>query len=188
MQFIHRLSNWFRRISTGWVTLIAFVVAVLFMVIVLPGQAARAEQISNGAGSPDTSFLYTPQELYDIAEVYGPEGRNAYLYARWTFDLVYPLVYGFFLVTSISWLFGRVFPATSPLQLANLVPVLAVLFDFLENTAVSIVMFRFPQPTEFFAWLAPLFTLLKWGFVSASFILLLVGLLGFFWNWFKRRS
>ncbi len=148
------------------------------MIFVLPGQAFKAEETSGGAGSPDTSIIYSPQELYQTAEAYGEQGRQAYIQARWTFDLVFPLVYGFFLITAISWSFNKAFKPDSRWQLANLAPVLAVLFDFLENTAVTVVMARFPAETSLAAWLAPIFTLLKWVFVYGSFILLVVGLVG----------
>lgn len=172
-----RLSDGLRRFSTGWVTLLALAIFLLFMALVLPGQASRAEEASGGAGSPDTSYVYSPQDLYDIAEAYGEAGRQAYIRMRWTFDLAFPLVYGFFLVTSLSWLFARGFPENSRWQLANLAPVLGVLFDLLENTATTIVLGRYPLETPLFAWLAPAFTFVKWVFVLGSFVLLVIGLL-----------
>lgn len=174
---MRQLSDFFRRVSTGWVVILAVVLMVLFMIVVLPDQARKAEEASGGNGSPDTSLVYTPQELLDLAASYGEAGRQAYLYARWTFDLAFPLVYGFFFITTLSWLFARGFKPGSRWQLANLVPLIAVVFDLLENTATSIVMARFPQPASLAAWLAPLFTLVKWIFVYASFGLLLIGLI-----------
>jgi len=85
------------------------VVFILFTALVLPRQAAEAESISSGAGSPDTSFWYTPDDLYRMVEAYGPAGRQAYLWARWTFDLVWPLVYTAFLSLTISWVYRRAF-------------------------------------------------------------------------------
>jgi hypothetical protein len=173
---LRKTSNGLRRLSTGWVTLAALVIFIVFMALVLPGQASKAEEASSGAGSPDTSYVYSPQDLYDIAEAYGDDGRQVYVRMRWTFDLAFPLVYGFFLITSISWLFTRGFPENSRWQLANLAPVLGVLFDLLENTSTSIVMARYPLETPMFVWLAPVFTFVKWIFVLGSFVLLVIGL------------
>jgi len=75
----------------------------LEVAFVLPQQAERAESVSQGAGSPDTSFFYSSTDLYNMAETYGAEGRTAYVCARFTFDLIFPLTYLFFLATSISW-------------------------------------------------------------------------------------
>jgi len=171
-----RISDGLHHVSRGWVAALALVVFLLFSALVLPPQARQAEQASGGAGSPDTSFLYSPADLYAMAEAYGAQGRQQYVRARWTFDLVFPLVYGSFLITVTSWLFARAFPAASRWQRANLAPLFGTAFDFLENTATSLVMGRYPARTPVVDVLAPAFTLLKWLLLGASFVLLLVGL------------
>ena len=178
MKTLAAISSYLSATSTGRVALAGLVIFLAFGALVLPGQSAAAEQTSGGAGSPDTSFFYAPNDLLRQAEVYGEAGRAAYVRARWTFDLVFPLVYGFFLVTSIGWLVRKSVPADSAWQRLNLVPVAAVLFDYLENTATSLVMARFPAETPAAAGLAPWFTLAKWILVGASFAILLVVLVG----------
>ena len=66
---------------------------VLFTALVLPGRSTRAQVETRAAGSPDMSFFYTSDELYQMAEAYGQAGREAYIRARFTFDLIWPLVY-----------------------------------------------------------------------------------------------
>jgi len=180
-----QFSTILRRFATGWVTLLATIVFILFTALVLPRQATEAEIVSSGTGSPDTSFWYTPDDLYQITEAYGPAGRQAYVRARWTFDLVWPLVYAAFLSLTISWTFQRAFAAKSRWQLANLVPVAGMLLDYLENSATSLVMARYPALTPGIAHLAPLFTLTKWVFVNGSFVLLLIGIIAALW---RRRT
>jgi hypothetical protein len=124
------------------------------------------------------SFYYTGEELYQLAETYGEDGRAAYIHARFTFDLIWPLVYMLFLTTVISWLFRKAFAPQSSWQLWNLVPLFGVLLDYLENGATSLVMARYPAPSSLIAALAPVFTMLKWVFVGGSFVLLLVGIFG----------
>ena len=108
---MHRLSTWLVRRTPGWLALLAFVTFLAFTATVLPRQAADAAEAGAGAGSPDTSFFYSPADLAAMAEAYGPDGRQAYVYARYTFDVAWPLVYGLFLVTSISWLSRRRVPS-----------------------------------------------------------------------------
>jgi hypothetical protein len=172
---LKRLSGRLRQVSTGPLALAALIVFLLFTALVLPRQSRSAEAVSGGAGSPDTSIFYTAGDLYRMAEAYGPEGRAAYVWARFTFDVIFPLVYTLFLVTAISWLFARAFPPDSRWQRANLVPLLAALFDLLENVSTSLVMARYPAQTPAAAVLAPIFTAAKWLFVTGSFVLLLVG-------------
>lgn len=171
------LKKWsvkLQHLSTGWITLAAVVVFVLFTALALPAHSAQAEQASGGAGSPDTTFFYSSADLYHFAEAYGPAGRAAYVRARVTFDVIWPLVYTVFLVSTISWLSRRAFAPHSRWELLNLVPVLAMLFDFLENTSAVLVMLRYPQPAPLAAAVAPVASLVKWGLVMGSFGLLLV--------------
>ena len=185
---LNRYSAWLRRVSTGWVALAALVVFVLFLALVLPGQAAEAERFVGDAGSPDMSFLYSAADLYRMAEAYGPQGRQAYIRARFTFDLLWPVVYTMFLVTAISWVYRRAFAADSRWQLANLAPVLGMALDYLENVSAALVMARYPQLTAVVAELTPVFTSLKWVFVNGSFVLLLLGVVVGVWRWRKQSN
>jgi len=170
-----RISEWLGEVSSGKVAAAGLLIFLLFSATVLPGQSAAAEVYAGDAGSPDQSFFYAPADLYRMAEAYGAAGRQAYVRARFTFDLVFPLVYTLFLVTAISWLFGRAFGPGSLWQRANLVPLLGMLFDFAENVSAATVIGRFPLRTPVLDVLAPVFTAVKWLFVGGSFVLLLVG-------------
>ncbi len=168
VRFSERLI-WF---SQGWLALAALVIFLVFTALVLPGQAAGSAERTGGAQQPDPSLFYTPAELYGMAEAYGPDGRQAYIQARFTFDVVWPLVYGFFLVTTIGWLAGKAFRSGSPWRLLTLAPVLGVLFDYLENLATSLVMARYPAQTPVVDLLAGPLTLVKWLFVGGSCVVL----------------
>ena len=185
---LSRLSTAIHRLATGWATLAATALFILFMALVLPGQAAEAQAIAGGAGAPDTSFWYTPADLYRMAEAYGPEGRAAYIRARWTFDVIWPVVYTAFLALALSWVSRRAFAPASRWQLANLVPVAGMLLDYLENSAASLVMARYPALTPGVAHLAPVFTLAKWVCVNGSFALLLLGGGVSVWRWYQQRQ
>lgn len=73
-----------------------------------------------------------------MTEVYGKQGREAYVRARFTFDVLWPLVCTMFMSTAISWVYIRAFPLDSRGQRANLAPVLGALFDYLENLSTSL--------------------------------------------------
>ena len=182
------ISNWIRRISNGWVTLSFFVLFILFVAFVLPGQASGAKVNTGSDRSPDMSFYYSADELYHIAQDYGEQGRAAFIKARFTFDLIWPLVYMAFLTTTLSWSYHQAFKPDSFLQLANLVPILGMLFDYLENIATSIVMGRYPTHTIIVENLAPVFTLLKWVFVGGSFVLLVIGLVVGILRWVQAKK
>ncbi len=166
-----KLSNKIISVSKGWVTLTAVILFLIFSVTVLPNQSAKAEIYSAEAGSPDLSLFYTTDELYRMADLYGMSGRRAYVQARFTFDLMFPLIYGTFLLTTIAWAAGKLLRKNSRWRILVLIPLLAVIFDLLENTAASVVIGRYPQPSQLAAMVAPFFTLIKWLFVGSSFFL-----------------
>ena len=161
----------FSRPTIAWVALVIF---IIFSAVVLPGQSTSAEAYIGSVGSPDLSLFYSSSDLYQMAQQYGPEGRNAYVRARFSFDLIFPIIYTFFLVTAISWLSGSIIPKDSSWRILNLVPIVGMLFDLLENTAASIVISHFPTPSPISAYLAPVFTFLKWAFVGSSFLILAI--------------
>lgn len=182
-----KISNWLQKKSTGWVTLIALMIFILFTALVLPGQASNARENTGFDRSPDMSFFYSADDLYQMAEAYGEAGRAAYIRARFTFDLIWPLVYALFLTTSISWLYGKAFKPGSVWQLTNLSPVFGMVFDYLENIASSTVMARYPSRTLVIDHLTPLLTLIKWGFVGGSFMLLAIGIGFAVWRWVQNK-
>jgi hypothetical protein len=183
---LKKLSSWLQRLSTGWVTLVALLVFLLFTALVLPGQAAASP--AGADWTPDLSFFYTADELYRLAEAYGEQGRAAYIEQRFTFDLVWPVVYTAFLVTAIGWLFRRAFAPGSPWQFANLAPVLGMIFDYLENISASLVMARYPAETPLVDGLAPIFTAVKWLLLGGSFGLLLIGMAGAVWQRLRGKT
>jgi hypothetical protein len=184
-----KLSNSFLKFSTGPLTLACLVIFFVFSALVLPDQAAKAEVYSGEAGSPDTSLYYTVSDLYRMADAYGPAGRAAYIRARFTFDLIFPLVYTAFLVTAISWLIKRSDLAWGTWGRLNLLPVAGMLFDFLENISTATIMSRYPQTTAVLDHLSGVFTLMKWVFIAASFTAM--GIIGVSYLWrllFKKRK
>jgi hypothetical protein len=154
--------------------LASLIIFLLFMIFVLPQVAAYTKNITGTGESPDGSYWYSASELYHLADEYGEEGRNYYVVSRFTFDIVWPLVYLFFLSSSLTVLFRKV--NRYPLfQYLHLLPFGGVVFDFLENMSASIVMWRYPEKTPIIAELTPIFTFVKWNFIYVSFACLLVG-------------
>lgn len=182
---IKALSNYFFQKSTKWFALSAITVFGLFVIFILPNQAAKMAAYSHHVGSPDTSFIYSAEQLYQMAEEYGESGRVAYVRERFTFDLIFPIIYTGFLIISTSWLLDRVLDPNSSWREINLLPIMGVLFDLLENISASLVMSVFPKQLAFIASLTPILTFLKWIFVVGCFLLLLVSLSLFIWKKIK---
>jgi len=166
---MEKISNWLRKKTSTWLMLASLLVMVCFMVFVLPAQAARSTREIGAENSPDMSLYYSPEELHQMAEEYGEAGRQAYIRSRWTFDLVFPLVYTAFLVSGISWFSQRLTHWGATWKLTNLLPLWGGIFDLLENTATSLVMALYPAKSSILLISASLFTPIKWALVSVSF-------------------
>lgn len=172
---LNLLSKWlYNWVNWKWV-LIAILIFAGFIVFILPWQAEQSEKATGGGASPDSSFLYSADDLSQMAEHYGEAGRRAYVEARFTFDLLWPLAYLFLLVMLISMLY-RVLPVESHWRKINLLPVGGWAMDMLENIGASVTMLRYPGRTPMIAEITPIFTLLKWCLIYASFAALVPGI------------
>jgi hypothetical protein len=159
------------------IVLLALAIFVVFLLLFAPQQSQNSSPSARNIGSPDTTFFYSAAELADFADSYGEEGRADYIRTRWRFDLVFPLVYTFFLWTAIRWIYSIEKNASRRLQFIALVPLAGALLDYFENTATSYFMFQHPPPIPIVAIFAALFSSLKWLFIFASFGLLFWGII-----------
>jgi hypothetical protein len=185
---IKKLSDQIRRISTGPRVVAALAVMVLFLALVLPRQSGAAAEATGSSRSPDTSIGGSPAELYQLAEEYGEAGRQAYIRARWSFDLVFPLVYMAFLATGISWFSRHIPKMHGAWKLANLLPVLGGLFDYLENTTASLLMGLYPTRLAGLPELLIGTNLLKWLLIGLSFLIYAGFGAGALVTWIKARK
>jgi hypothetical protein len=173
---LKKLSGFFYQISNGWIALAGLLLFLVFSGLTLPIQWAHTSVYAHGLGIPDTNLFYTSKAIIHMAEVYGAQGRATYIQDRWTYDLAYPFIYTFFLITSISFLFKKGAKEGNRLPMFNLIPFAALLMDLGENASASAVMAAFPLPNAVGQFMAPIFTPLKWLFFSFSILLVLIGL------------
>jgi hypothetical protein len=168
------MARIFSFLARPWVFAASVLVLAVFMATILPVKAEDAAGYTPEGASFDTSLFYTPSQAVEKVALYSPGGRAAYVYDRWTFDLAWPVVYGFFLLS--GWVFGlsRLVPAGRKDRARAawlLVPTLAVFFDLVENTAVTVLMLAYPATPMAVAVAASAGTVIKW-------VLVVVGMTG----------
>ena len=154
------------------VIVISVIVFVLFMVFVLPAASDYAQSISGSSDSPDTSLIYSADDLYEMAQSFGPQGRRSYIIMRFTFDLVWPIVYLAFMLAVLVGLL-RSFNDDKKIKKLVYLPIIGTLLDFLENIFAAITIGRFPLRTPIIAELTPIFTISKWAVLGLSFVLII---------------
>jgi hypothetical protein len=168
------LSQWLYRVSRGRVVIGTAVLFGVFVAAVLPGQAARTDRYAAGVGTPDTSFWYSSGYLTRAAEAYGADGRAAYVTARLTIDVVWPLVYTAALATALSWLGAQALSPQSRWRVINVLPFAVLVLDYAENVCAGVTIARYPDSTPVLPSLAPWFTAGKWLTLLASVLAVLV--------------
>lgn len=156
-----------KTLSWKWV-LIASTLFALFIVFVLPQVATYSNEALGDSVSPDTSLFYSAKDIYQMAENYGPSGRAAYINLRWTFDLVWPLIYTLFLVLWIIKL-SQYLSFYKVTRFLFILPIIGMVLDFLENIGATIIMYRYPLSSRIIATITPVMTFLKWITLSESF-------------------
>ncbi len=178
---INRLSIFFSRISSAALAIVSLILFMIFLFIIMPNLANKISVISSGLGSPDTLFFYDKEKLYQLASIYGEEGRLSYIQTRIKYDIAWPIVYALFLVTSVSWFNNKTFKNNQSIKHINVLPVFALIFDFVENISVSVVMYNYPQKEVLFSSISSYATPLKWLFVFVSFTVFLISTISFTW-------
>jgi hypothetical protein len=155
----------YRVLSSPWLFAASIVLFALFMALVLPRQSAGTAEGTPEGASFDTSLFYTPVQAFDRAAAHTPEARFAYIAARWSFDLAFPLVYGLFALA--GWAFGlaRLGPWLAAHPRLALIALLGPVFDFSENIAATVIMASVPARPLGWGIAASIATPVKWLFV-----------------------
>lgn len=87
---------------------------------------------------------YTKAEVADYFETIGPKWRAVYRFVVGRIDMVFPLVYGFFMLSAIAWLYREYGPRFPFLIGLFALPPLAMVFDYVENNNTLRLLKNYP--------------------------------------------
>ena len=119
---------------------------------------------------------YSYAEAIELLRSLGPEGRNTYLTTQIPIDLVYPAMFGISYALMITWILKQGLPNHSKAHFLAFIPVLAGLFDYLENASIVAMLYAFPDVSENLVQVASSFTLAKSVLTTLFFLFLLISL------------
>jgi hypothetical protein len=160
---------------------------ILFIAAILPGQKAKMDTYAGDAGIIDLSFFPSPDQVYNIAEVYGEDGRRKYIATRVSLDIVWPLAYTFFMVSVITFFLRRVHGSDSRLVHFNLSAVAVLVLDFIENGLAVIVMSAYPDRFDGIVYIMATATATKWIMMGIASLAMLYGIVALPIVLIKRR-
>ncbi len=155
--------------------LMSTILFLFFLVLVLPSSSQKASTVFGDATLPDTSLFYSGEEIYQTAEAIGEDGRTFYVRQRITFDFIWPLIYAWFLYSSLSLIYRK----SNNEVLTNSIrwlPILGLIADYLENALASMVMLFYPTRLAFAEKWLPIGSLIKWSAIAMAFLLIVSGI------------
>jgi hypothetical protein len=176
------------RMANGKVLILLFLAALPFMAFVFPYRNT-ALSILSGREKPtlDSDFHYNATYAYELFCSLEEKGRRLYAWSEITADLVFPIIYSFFLSLLIIYIFQKS-SFTKPQQFLAILPFLMLLFDYGENILVAFMLFDYPERHTALAQVASVFTKLKWSLLVVSLATILFGLTYLMIQFVKRRS
>lgn len=101
-------------------------------------------QITNGANILDFEFGYSTAEAYDLLTALGEQGRSFYLTRIIPIDFPFPFTYMLFYAGWIALLVKNTVP-NSKAKYFLIVPILAMLFDWIENIGIIAMLRNYPS-------------------------------------------
>ncbi len=114
----------------------------------------------------DMNFSYSYLDVKNYFTAYTELDRIKYLYME-IVDMFYPIVYSFLLLGLLYKLFKN--------KLIIIVPLVAALFDYIENIFLLYYNLYFPDILAETVRISSIFTSLKWLFILLSLFILIIG-------------
>lgn len=151
---------------------VAAVLALVMNGTELPFSTPTIEDHSGGLRILDMRLAYGPEDVDQLFEALGPDGRRAYLLLHLLPDLLFPISYALAFACTSAWFLVRLLPLDHPGQWLSLTPLLAGLADILENLSLVVINWRYPTPVDWLAQTASALTMVKFGLMPIGIVLL----------------
>ncbi len=149
--------------------IISIIMLLLSMLLLVPAMQNSLQSVIKVYITPDTNFAYTIDDLEEIREIYGLEGAKRYFITRFTYDLIWPAVYLYFIINFFAFLFDRL--EGNFIKFIKILPFISVLFDLFENILCSLYFFK---GQRFIGTLAVISSSIKWYLLYFIVILFVV--------------
>jgi hypothetical protein len=163
------LSTFLNRIASWKSLLIFLAIYVLFNGYILKNTESKIIELAGkSVGIIDLTLGFNPQKTLMIVSEYGDAARSFYARTEMTTDIAYPIVYAFLFGIILTLLYRK-----SSYAWVNILPFICLLFDYLENINIVILLMTYPQQSLAIAILCEIFKLMKW-LTFGSFILVII--------------
>lgn len=169
-QFFYQKSNFITAI-------LATVIFIGYLLLVMMDKGAGFEVADSNIRSLGTSFGFDQVDVIAFLSIRSDEMVTAYITFNQVWDVLFGVIYGLMYVVWVSVLFK---PICDKVGRLNLVPVLQVIFDWLENYELALLAHQYLSDGMISASnanLASVFSMLKWACSGLTYTLILIGII-----------
>ena len=166
MSFLEKRANW-KNIR------VVLVVYLVFSLFLFPYYQDQVDTIAREPLTAlDLRMQYSLEDARTLLDKMQLAGRDISRIISGRVDMVYPIVYGLFLMLLIIRLSKGLKFRHHPWLLSG--PLLAMLFDYLENFQVLRMLRQYPDISSELVRFSALMSSLKWLFVGISLLMVLM--------------
>jgi len=119
---------------------------------------------------PDLKLIHSNESLMEYFDAWGAQGRLFYIRYQYR-DFIYPIIYSVFMSAILIRLIR---PRYFNVWVA--VPMLAMVFDFVENYYLRVLVYDYPNLISQNITMASVFSSLKWLTILISILLIFIAL------------
>lgn len=117
---------------------------------------------------------YDRNYVHELFAALGTDGRLTYLTKQIPVDMFYPLLFGITYSLLLAYFLKKLNKFKTAFVYLCLLPVIAGAADYFENLGILSMLSSYPAVTEFAAQTTNFFSLLKSGFTTAFFLVLII--------------
>ena len=128
---------------------------------------------------------YSYDYAVGLLSALGNDGRNEYLSRQLPLDFIYPALFSISSFLMLAWLFLKRYDKGSRIFYLCLVPVIAGIFDYLENIQIVLMILNYPDVSKNQVVLSSASTIVKSGLTT---LFLLILLFAFIRLWVGSKS
>lgn len=183
------LNAWIQRQATGRAVLLFLIPAQMIYFVMLMITLPEVQQFALDNKLFDLSpGGYSYEHAVRLLSNLGETGRDVYLKQQLPLDFIYPALFAISSALLLSWVLVKRHPKESMVFILIWVPIAAGVFDYLENVQIIRMLLNFPEISHQMVRLSSTMTILKSGFTTAFFFILLYGLIRLVWPVQKRSE
>ena len=168
-----KLLDRIKKLATLRIILLFLVLTIVVAIVMMGYINPQILALSEGLPILDSRLGYTFAEANHLFTVLGEQGRQLYTTLQ-ILDLIFPLGYGISMTLALTGIITRLFPEGHSMEKTILIPILAMIFDYLENITIAVLIASYPNLSPLVVDIANIFTLLKWSSIILALALLAI--------------